>query len=153
MIRISSGLVAAKDIKVGDKVLSYKINEKTNSDDSGNIFMWNSDSITIDADVTETEIIRVVEKTDSAVMFFNGNTKSKYSITQPVFIKTNSEYKIRTTGSLEIGDFIISVNENGIVEEEEITDITIEDSLGTVYQIDAEPLQWFIAGNYLVHNK
>lgn len=152
LIRTANGLVAAKDIKVGDKVLSYKIEEKPQSEDS-NVFMWNSTSITLSKDVSETEIVRVVEKKDSAVMFFNGNSDVKYSITQPVFIKSGNEYKIRTTGSLELGDLIIGVDINGNIIEEEIIDITIEDKLETVYQIDAEPLQWFIAGDYLVHNK
>lgn len=149
-----NGLIAAKDLKVGDKVISFAIDEKEQESDSGVLFMWDSESLTIsNKEPVETEIIRIVEKGDSAIIYFNENTESKYSITQPVFVKSDGIYKIRTTGSLEVGDFIVNIDENGNISEEEILDITIEDDLGTVYQIDCEPYQWFIAGGYLVHNK
>jgi intein/homing endonuclease len=150
----ANGLVAAKDIKVGDKVLSFDISEKKQESDAGVLFMWDSNSLTIeDKKPVETEVVRVIEKGDSAIIYFNENTESKYSITQPVFIRSGDSYKIRTTGSIEVGDFIVNVDSGGNITEEEVLDITIEEELGTVYQIDCEPHQWFIAGGYLVHNK
>lgn len=154
LVMTPGGLVAAKDLKVGDKVMSFAIDEKKPESDAGVLFMWDSQSLTIsDKEPVETEIVRIIEKGDSAIIYFNGNTESKYSITQPVFIRSEGIYKIRTTGSLEVGDFIINIDGDGNVSEEEIVDITIEEDLGTVYQIDCEPYQWFIAGGYLVHNK
>lgn len=154
MVMTINGLVAAKDLNVGDKVLSFVLDEKQQESDAGVLFMWDSESITIsDKEPVETEIIRIIEKGDSAVIYFNGNTESKYSITQPVFVRSEDVYKIRTTGSLEVGDFIVNVDGSGNISEEEIVDITIEEDLGTVFQIDCEPYQWFIAGGYLVHNK
>ena len=152
VIQTSNGPILAKNVEVGDKVLSFKISEKQPESDSSVLFMWESDSLTVEESV-ETEIVRIIEKGDSAVMYFNDNKQSKYSITQPVFVKTNGSYKIRTTGSLEIGDVIVSVDQEGILVEQEITDITIENELDVVYQIDCEPYQWFVAGGYLLHNK
>ena len=154
MIMTSNGLVAAKDLSVGDMILSFEINEKDQDSESGNLFLWSSDSLSLKSgNAVETEVIRIIEKTDSAIIYFNDDVDSKYSITQPVFIRSGSEYKIRTTGSLEVGDFIVNIDSDGNVSEKEILDITIEEDLGTVYQIDCEPYQWFIAGGYLVHNK
>jgi hypothetical protein len=148
-----SGLVPAKDIKVGDKVITYEMNEKAPTTDAGTLFIWDSPSLST-SNMVETEVVRVVEKGDSAIMYFNGNTDAKYSITQPLFIKgSDGSYKIRTTGSLEVGDYLVSINDDGSIIEEEIVDITIEDELGLVYQIDCEPIQWFVAGGYLAHNK
>lgn len=153
-ILTTNGLVSAKDIKVGDKVVTYEINEKAPTTDAGTLFMWDAQSLTVSNTPTETEVVRVVEKGDSAIIYFNGDIESKYSITQPLFIKSaDGSYKIRTTGSLEIGDFIVKINNDGTTTEEEITDITIEEDLGMVYQIDCEPIQWFVAGGYLAHNK
>lgn len=154
LIMTSNGQVSAKDIKVGDKILSFSLSEKKPDADGGVLFMWDADSLTVeDSNPVETEVVRVIEKTDSAIIHFNDNTESKYSITQPIFIKNRGSYKIRTTGSVEVGDFIVSIDRSGNISEEEVLDITIEEDLGTVYQIDCEPYQWFIAGGYLIHNK
>jgi hypothetical protein len=86
-------------------------------------------------------------------MYFNEDPGAKYSTTQPMFVKIDGTYKVRTTGSLQVGDILLRVNEDGTTEEQEIFDIVIESGMSTTYQIDCEPYDWFIAGGYLVHNK
>jgi hypothetical protein len=70
-----------------------------------------------------------------------------------MFVKIEGTYKVRTSGSLQTGDILIKVNEDGTMEEQEITEITIEEGMSATYQIDCEPYDWFIAGGLLVHNK
>ncbi len=152
LVRTANGPVAAKDVRVGDKLLTYNLVEM-DIDSEEAMFSWESNSLTfVDQNTIETEIARIVERA-STIMFFNENTDAKYSTTQPVFVKIDGTYKVRTTGSLNIGDILIKVSDEGIISEEAITSITIEDEIEMTYQIDCEPYDWFIAGGYLVHNK
>ena len=52
-----------------------------------------------------------------------------------------------------VGDFLISVNQNAELTETEILNIDYLTAYSSVYQFSCEPQDWFIAGDYLVHNK
>ena len=146
-----NGPVKAKDLSIGETLLTYKLDEMSTEEET-EMFNWSSDTLTIsDTEMVETVATLIVEKA-SAIIKFNDNPEARYSTTQPVFAKVNGKYCIRTTSSLVEGDMIVAVSEDGIITEEEIVSITIED-VDNTYQISVEPYDWFIAGGYLVHNK
>jgi hypothetical protein len=151
MIHTRDGLVAAKDIKIGDKLSSAIINE-LGVEEEHEMFFWNSPTLTLDAEYVEAEVIASIEKVNN-IIYFNGDTSARYSTTQPLFVKVGDSYSIRTTGSVDIGTILIKPNFDGTYEEVEITEITLEDEVDVTYQISVEPYDWFVAGGYLVHNK
>jgi hypothetical protein len=151
MIHTKDGLVAAKDLVVGQKVSSFVIDE-LGIDEEHEMFSWKSDSLTLSEEYVEAEVALIVEKSNY-IIYFNGDQTARYSTTQPVFVKAGESYEIKTTGSLEVGQVLIKPNFDGTYEEIEITEITLEDEVDVTYQISCEPYDWFVAGGYLVHNK
>lgn len=151
MIHTRDGLVAAKDLVVGQKITSFDISELS-IEEEHEMFSWSSETLTLGEDYVEAEVNLIVEKSNY-IIYFNGDKSARYSTTQPVFVKINDSYVIRTTGSLDIGAILIKPNFDGTYEEIEITDITLEDEVDITYQISCEPYDWFVAGGYLVHNK
>jgi len=153
LIETSNGPVAAKDIKVGDKVLSVSIKEIDNSENTpveftfGNLLTLGSEGI------TETEIVKVEEHLDKTdIVYFNGDSEAKYSNEHPMFIRSGEEYHVRIVKNLEVGDFLIRINEDGTHTEEEILSIANLTENSKVYEFSCSPYKWFIAGGYLVHN-
>jgi hypothetical protein len=151
LIHTKDGLVAAKDLAVGQKITSFIIDE-LGIDEEDEMFTWKSDSLTLDSEYVEAEVNLIVEKTNY-IVYFNGDTSARYSTTQPVFVKSEESYKIKTTGSLTVGEILIKPNFDGTYQEIEIVDITLEEEVDVTYQISCEPYDWFVAGGYLVHNK
>ena len=145
------GPVAAKDLRLGQKLVSFEISEM-GTEEEDEMFAWNSETLTLGSQQVETEISTLVEKSNY-VMYFNGDQTARYSTTQPMFVRIGDSYHIKTTGSLEAGSILIKPNFDGTYEEIEITEITVEDEVDITYQINCEPYDWFVAGDYLVHNK
>ena len=154
LIETSNGPVAAKDIKVGDKVLSVSIKEIDNSENTpvefgfGNLLTLGSEGI------TETEIVKVEEHSDKTeIVYFNDNSEAKYSNEHPMFIKSGDEYHVRLAKNVKLGDFLIRINADGSRTEKEILSITNLRENSKVYEFSCSPYMWFIAGGYLVHNR
>ena len=71
-----------------------------------------------------------------------------------MFVKTSTgEYKVMASGVIHEGDYLINVDENGIISETLVEAIQIVQEPSTMYAISCEPQDWFIADGYLVHNK
>ena len=153
LIETSNGPVAAKDLKVGDKVLSVSIKEINNSKNTPVEFGF-GDLLTLSSeDITETEIVKVEEHLDKTdIVYFNENSDAKYSNEHPMFIKSGEEYHVRIAKNLKVGDFLIRINRDGSRTEEEILSITNLTENSKVYEFSCSPYKWFIAGGYLVHN-
>jgi hypothetical protein len=156
LIKTVGGEMSAKDVQVGDKVLTVDINEIPLEDYSSNDWDWRSvsiESLTIPEGFVEATITNVVESEKQEVVWFNGEENKKYSLTQPIFVKDSPYYIIKEAGNVRIDDVLIQINSNGAATEIPVTLIETDDSGHTVYQFSCEPQDWFIAGNYLVHNK
>jgi intein/homing endonuclease len=140
-------------LSVGDKVLSIKINELEPSLDTEIEFDL-GESLTVESeDFVETTITNMVKSEKVGITYFNGDSSAKYSSEQPVFIKSEGQFKVRMVGNLVVGDMLIKVLDGGAYEEEEILEITVLEESATVYQFSCDEYHWFIAGGYLVHNK
>ena len=153
MVETANGPVAAKDLKVGDIILSVALAELGTEQMTPIEFAVGSSLTFASEGLVETKITAIVESVKSGIVYFNGNESAKYSSQQPMFIKADGEFHVRTTGNLVVGDILISVTADGTYEEQEITEITVLDGEATVYQFTCDPYHWFIAGGYLVHNK
>ena len=151
-----NGKVKAKDLSVGDKITSAKIQEIP---DSGineipdfDYVGFISENLTVTEKV-ETTIVDIVASEKTSIIYFNGNSDALFSSSQPFFIKRNNYYEIIPSAAIELGDFLISIDQDGSLIETLVSSIDILDGERTVYQFGCEPQDWFIAGNYLVHNK
>ena len=156
LIDTPNGLVAAKDLQVGDQVYTVSLQEVPLSDETGQYDFdyvgFESDTLT-PLEKTVTTIITIDPSTRDMVICFNGEQDKLYSTSQPVFAKSNNKYQVMPTGALSAGDYLISVNNDGSFAEILIETIDAISKNTTVYQFNCEPADWFIAGGYLVHNK
>lgn len=153
LIRTANGFVAAKDLNIGDKVMAIGLSELS-SEDLGqyDYTTWASPSLTSEG-LVEVDVVDIIPTVKNAVIWFNNESEKKYSLTQPVFVKKNNTYQVITTTNVEVGDKLIKINLDGSISEINVDSIQTDDSDHTVYQFNCEPQDWFIAGDYLVHNK
>jgi hypothetical protein len=153
-IMTPTGLVKAKNISVGDTVLSLDFNE-ISTEDEYNYRIWNSESLTKKIeDFVETTITNVIASVKDNVVYFNDKQESLYSLQQTMFVKdSDGIYRIKLSGAIGVGDTLIHVSGDGSVIEEPVIKVDFIEEDHTVYTFSAEPYDWFIAGGFLVHNK
>jgi intein/homing endonuclease len=85
-------------------------------------------------------------------MYFNGNESKKVSLVQHVFIKRDGMYQVQVSADVVEGDYLVHVNEDGSLTDELIESITLVDGVATVYRLNTEPQDWFVADGILLHN-
>jgi chitodextrinase len=156
LIDTPNGKVKAKDVQVGNEIVSVSFSEIPNVGANGesdfDYVGFSSPTLTVQ-EKTLTTVVDIVQSTKNSIMFFNQDQSALFSTTQPFFIKRNNNYEIIPSGAIEVGDFLISVNQNAELTETEILNIDYLTAYSSVYQFSCEPQDWFIAGDYLVHNK
>jgi hypothetical protein len=160
LIETVNGPKPAKEIQVGDVLKSVGLQEVPLTDGVGTADFdyvgFESDTLTTTGQV-EVNVSAIESQSRTSVIWFNGDSSKKYSLTQPIFIKKNNKtdkkYEIIPTTVAEVGDSLIQINNDGNISEIEITSIDHELGEFTVYQFSCEPQDWFVAGSYLVHNK
>ena len=145
VIFTNTGWVKAKDIKIGDQVITV---------DNSNI---NLESITANktsghlestVKLTNSEVISITEKTGKLIGF---NYRGKdYSETQPLFVKTSNGITYKNAGEIEIGEIIIGVDSNGLVQGTPVTSVEKSETESTVYDVRTSPNPWFIVNSFLV---
>jgi hypothetical protein len=156
LISTPNGLVAAKDLQVGDTVDTVLLEEIPLSDETGendfNYMGFVSETLT-PTEKTTTQIVSIQPSPRDRVFSFNGEQDKLFSTSQPLFVKIDGFYQIVPAIALSVGNYLIQVNDDGTFTE--ILVNSIEEILKdtTVYQFNCEPADWFIAGTYLVHNK
>jgi len=156
LIDTPNGPVAAKDLKVGDEVDSVDLLEIPQNDITGEYdfdYVGMVSETLTPVSKTTTRIVAIEPSTRDKVMYFNDGLEKLFSTTQPIFIKSKNFYQVTPAGAIEVGDYLIEVNKDGSFTEILIESINTLTKDTTVYQFSCEPADWFIAGNYLVHNK
>jgi len=146
---------AIKDLEIGDTIVSVDLvgiplvgsAEESEFDPT----LWNANSLSSSGNV-EATVISKIGKIVPQVMYFNGEESKKISLVQHVFIKRENMYQIAVSADIVEGDYLIHVNEDGSLTEELIQSITLLDGVATVYRLNTEPQDWFIADGILLHN-
>jgi hypothetical protein len=156
LVDTPNGKIAVKNLNIGDEVLSVSIEEIPDIGLSGesqfDYIGFISPTLTVTKN-TVTTIVDIVPLQKNALVYFNNEQSALFSTSQPFFIKRNNMYEIIPSGAIETGDYIISINSDYTINEVEVISIQYLAEESTVYQLNCEPQDWFIAGNYLVHNK
>lgn len=155
LVRTMSGAVPAKTLVVGDFILSIDIPEIPLNDLESSELNWRdiATETLSSSGLVETKITNVTELEVQEVVWINNEEDKKYSLTQPVFTKSAFGYSVIEFGSLDVGDTVVKINDDGSIEEILVESLNTETLPHKVYQFSCEPQDWFIAGNYLVHNK
>jgi len=148
LIKTPSGLVAAKDIKIGDSVYTLDINE-INSEDPLSL---NSSSLT-SSGLIESEVQNIEPSQKDIVVWFNGDDSAKFSQEQPMFVKRDGQYGIISSGLIDVNDILIKVSDSGEITETVVNDVQTQEGTFNVYSFATGPKSWYIAGDYLVHIK
>lgn len=153
LVDTPSGKVAAKDLNVGDTIYSVGLQEISDMGEGEFDYVGFSSATLTSTGQTETVITNISPSSRNAAIYFNDESQKLYSVSQPIFIKRGSSYEIVPTGAVEIGDILIKILSGGSIQEVPVTSIDLLSGEFTVYQFGCEPADWFVAGDYLVHNK
>ena len=144
-------LVPAKDVQPGTEVWAANFAEMTDEN-----FIspteWTSGSLS-NVEVIHTTLVSKTPVTKTTYMTVNQDQSKKFSLNQPILTKRNGTYFFLTSGSIEIGDILVSYsyNSNSIVEIP-VTSVDVHEEEVTVYRFDCEDLDSFIAGDLICHN-
>ena len=156
LISTPDGLVAAKDLQVGDTVYTVSLEEIPLGDETGendfNYIGFVSETLT-PTEKTTTRIVSIFPSARDRVLGFNKDEDKLFSTSQPMFVKIDGFYQIVPALALRVGHYLIQVNDDGTFTEVLIDSVEEIFKNTTVYQFNCEPADWFIAGTYLVHNK
>ena len=162
LVRTSVGEVEAKYLQVGDTLSTINIEEiplsggESEQDINFNDWDWRTMAIETltSAGPAETVITEIIKSKVAEVIYFNNDSTKKYSLTQPIFVKDGPFFLIKLGGFITEGNYLLEINSDGSYNEIEIVSIHKDDTQEhNVIQFSCEPQDWFIAGNYLVHNK
>ena len=146
---------AIKDLEIGDTIVSVDLDGiplvGSAEESEFDLTLWNTNNLSSNGNV-EATITSKIGKIVPQVMYFNGNDSKKISLAQHVFIKREGMYQVQVSADIVEGDYLIHVNEDGSLSDELIESITIVDGVATVYRLNTEPQDWFIADGNLMHN-
>lgn len=144
--------IPAKDVVTGQEVWAHSFNEM--DDESVSDPMTLSFNQLTDQAIVKTSVASIVEKEMPATMTINGDSTKKYSTVQGILYKRNGIYGYINTGLLEVGDYVIEYDYNThSFNEIPVVSLEIDETPSTVYKFDMEPVDTFIAGNMVVHNR
>ena len=142
LVFTKNGLVKAKDIFVGDDLISISRSNINLNSVSQNKTSQELPSV---IEFSNVKVVSVTQKT-STLIGFNKIGKN-YSINQPIFIKSSGGIEYRNAGDINIGDVIINVDLNGSVSNMVVESIEVDDFESTVYDIRTAPEPWFIVNS------
>jgi hypothetical protein len=154
LVDTPNGPIPVKYLQVGDVVLSTPIEQFDESQPDIQKYLWSSDTLTTGG-LTETVITSINVTEESDILYFNNESDIRMTFTQPIFVKTKSEgYRVKEAYFVEVGDMLIVIGSDGQQNEVEVTSIDyVTDEIVNVYQLSAEPYDWFFVSGILLHNK
>lgn len=155
LIRTPSGYVPAKDVEIDHLMTSIDLAEIPMGSSDETDYDWRAIAIptATSSGIVDVTVTAVVPSIVQEVIWFNGESDAKFSLNHPMFIKGDPFYVFIEAGGVAVGDTLIKVGSDGSIVEVPVTSVDTDDSSHTVYQFSCEPQDWFIAGDYLTHNK
>lgn len=147
----------AKDISVGDVVMSADYTEIDPSAPDYEVFNWSSDTLNF-VNHSETTITDIEESTKIQTVYFNGDDTAQFTLEHPVLIKKNVDgvprYVFAMVAEVGVGDIMFKYNSStNAYSEVQVTTIDISAGEKNVYTFSAEPADLIIAGDFITHNK
>ncbi len=147
----------AKDINVGDEVMTVQYSEIDQSAPDYQMFEWSSESLTFVSNST-TIITDIEESNKIQTVYFNGDNSAQFTLEHPILTNKTfngvSSWKFAMVAELEVGDTIVKYNsQTGLYDNVIISSIDIVENSDPVYTFSAEPGDIIVAGDIITHNK
>jgi len=147
----------AKDIKVGDQVMTVEYAEIDPASPDYEMFEWNSESLTFVSNSTTT-ITDIEESAKPQTVYFNGDLSAQFTLEHPILTNKTfngvSSWKFAMVAELEVGDLIVKYNNaTGLYDNISIESIDVISNPDPVYTFSAEPGDIIVAGDIITHNK
>jgi hypothetical protein len=162
LILTSEGLKPARDIKIGEKLLT--VDAKAISEESNfTPLQINVQDLEI-SNLVQTEVTNVIASDKVDRVYFNDDKTAQFTETHPIFVKRNNEYRVVEAGTVQAGDALIQINLGALgetivmseviseIEVTEVNKVTL-DVAKDVYTFSCDSYNWYFAGNILTHNK
>jgi hypothetical protein len=147
----------AKDISVGDVVMSADYTEIDPSAPDYEVFNWSSETLNF-VNHSETTITDVEESAKIQTVYFNGDDSAQFTLEHPILIKKDidgaTRYVFAMVAEVAVGDIIFKYNSStNAYSEVQVNTIDISAGEKNVYTFSAEPADLIIAGDFITHNK
>jgi hypothetical protein len=142
-------LKAAKDINVGDIIWSYTWNNLKPETEEDPL-LWTSSEM-VNVSKVKSTVVNILSSNKDITMYFNDKDAARFSVEHSMLIKRNGAYMFATSGSVEIGDYLVE-DVDGVTQDVEVVSINMIDGSRTVYQFDASPNDIIVAGSWITHN-
>jgi outer membrane biosynthesis protein TonB len=147
----------AKDVEIGDEVMTVTYAEIDINAPDYEMFVWASDSLTFVENSTTT-IVDVQELNKTQTVYFNGDQSAQFTLEHPILVNKIDNgvdsWKFAMVAELEVGDIIVKYDQaTGLYNNTEILSIDILSNSDAVYTFSAEPGDIVIAGDIITHNK
>jgi hypothetical protein len=137
----ADGYVMAKNLKVGDKLLTVSPSDLTNCE------TFVDAKINKTVSFVETEIMSISSNKENLVRF--NKSENMFSLNHPIFIQNNEGITFKNSGEIVLGDHLVDIDpDSGNVKYKMVESIELLDS-GNVYDIRTTLFKWYIVGNYL----
>jgi intein/homing endonuclease len=114
--------------------------------------------------LVHTKVTNVIASNKVERVYFNDDKTAQFTETHPIFVKRNNEYRVVEAGTVQAGDFLITINPDELSENLDINKVisqivvtkvnkNILNLEKDVYTFSCDPYNWYFAGNILTHNK
>jgi RNA-binding protein 16 len=162
LVLTSEGLKPARNIKVGDKLLTVDALGLSDQPNATPLEINVQDLMV--TNLVPTEVTNVIASDKQDRVYFNGNSEAQFTETHPIFVKRNNEYRVVEAGTVQKGDILIKINIDAlketlvmseVISEIEVTELNrvTLDVAKDVYTFSCDSYNWYFAGNILTHNK
>jgi hypothetical protein len=141
---------AAKDIVPGDEVWAARWTELLDESLANPNDM--ESAVLTGMEMVKTSIMASQPQVKPTTMWFNDDPSLRFSLEERMLVKRDGTYQFVSSGTIEVGDYVVKNLEDGTFQDLEITKVDIVDGDRVVYQFDAEPTDTIIAGNFVCHN-
>ena len=140
----------AKEIVVGDEVCSATWDELVD-ESFGTPYDEPSATLT-NITLNTTKIVSIQPSIKASTLYFNNDINKRFSLEEQTLIKRNDMWQFVNSGTVVLGDILITKNQDHTFGETPVTAINIVDAERVVYMFDCEPTDTLIAGDIVVHN-
>jgi regulatory protein YycI of two-component signal transduction system YycFG len=140
-----NGRKDAKDIAVGDVLISMEINDEAVNDPNFDWIAWSQEGLALnETNIRTTTVIGVSAYNTSQLYLLNGDL---YSESHYILTKKDNVSKFIRVDQIDNSYMVYSYSELGFINIESLEVVEYED---TVYSINCEPYDNFFTENMLV---
>jgi hypothetical protein len=151
LIKTTTGYSKAKDLYVGQKLVSYDFEELPQLEKTYDMETWSTKTLST-GKIVEATIQAIKIRQVSVNVMFNGLKTRRFSLEHMLLARRDDTYMFVQAGVIRTGDYLVyDINDKTV-------DVLVE-QIGylnentDVYDFTVSPYDLFIAGDIIAHNK